>query len=254
VKTMKIISRILTLNLIFWAIFILPLGYLFVAAGKLFAPSGKYAHAMARRYLAMIAILAGARIHVEGRENLDPRQSYLIIANHKSAMDIPVLARVLHIHYKFFAAHFLFRYPFFGWSMAMAGYLPIDRTNREAAYASIHKGSRLLEKEEASLLIFPEGTRSPRIEVQPFKKGFLHIAQATHRPILPVVLYGTEKLKYKKSFWFHPGKIHVKILSPIPTAQLEETGWEALRTRVESTFRSAYMDTHQKQISAVRGQ
>ena len=54
---MKIISRILTLNLIFWAIFILPLGYLFVAAGKLFAPSGKYAHAMARRYLAMIAIL-----------------------------------------------------------------------------------------------------------------------------------------------------------------------------------------------------
>lgn len=251
---MNIISRVLTINLIFWSFLVLPFGYLLVAAGKVLAPSGKYAHSMARWYLAMISILAGTRIHVEGRENLDRRQRYLIITNHKSAMDIPVLARILHIHYKFFAAHFLFRYPFFGWSMSKAGYLPIDRTNRDAAYASIHKGSRLLENDVASLLIFPEGTRSARIEVQPFKKGFLHIAQATHRPILPVVLYGTENLKYKNSFWYHPGRVHVRILPPISTTHLKESGWDELRSRAENAVRSAYLDIHREQTSAVREQ
>lgn len=251
---MKFVSIILTLNLIFWAILVLPLGCLIVAAARALSPSGKYAHAMARRYLAMIAFLAGARIDVEGKENLDPRQRYLIMANHKSAMDIPVLARVLRFHYKFLAAHFLFRLPFFGWSMSLAGYLPIDRGDRSAAIASIDKGSLLLEKGVASLLIFPEGTRSPKIEVQPFKKGFLHIAQATHRPILPVVLYGTEKLKFKHSFWFHPGKIRVKILPPISTAQLEENDWEALRSKAESALRTAYLDLHQAQGAAVKAQ
>jgi len=138
--------------------------------------------------------------------------------------------------------------------MSKAGYLPIDRTNREAAYASIRKGSRLLENDVASLLIFPEGTRSAKIEVQPFKKGFLHIAQATHRPILPVVLYGTENLKYKNSFWYHPGRVRVKILPPIATTHLKESGWGALRIRTESAVRSAYLDIHREQTSTVRGQ
>jgi 1-acyl-sn-glycerol-3-phosphate acyltransferase len=239
-----LIPIILTVVMLVIGISVIVLGTPLVMLVRLLDPSGKTAHDLARWWLATLSKMVGTRITVEGRENLDPKRPCLILANHKSAHDILVLARVLPLHFKFFADHKLFSKPFFGWCMTMAGYLPINRSNRTQARASIIKGTGILRDGRASLLIFPEGTRCERPVIQKFKYGFLRIATEARRPLQPVILDGTEKAKPKSSFWFRPAHVHVSILPAEPVDRLARENWDEEKTRFEETFRREYQRIH----------
>jgi len=202
--------------------------------------SGSLANTMARWGLALLSIFCGARLDIAGQENLDKKQNYLILANHKSSVDIPILARILPIHFRFFASSHLFSIPLFGWGMYLAGYLPVNRSNRSEAYISIHKGIQILAQDQASLLIFPEGTRSEKPIIQPFKQGFLRIATDTQRPILPVILADTSDIKKKSESWYHPARIKISILAPISTEGLLKEQWPELRQEMETLFRTEF--------------
>ena len=75
--------------------------------------SGKIPHSLTRWFLSTLSYIVGIRVTVEGREHINRKQPCLILTNHKSSADILVVARVLHLHFKFFAASFLFSIPFF---------------------------------------------------------------------------------------------------------------------------------------------
>jgi len=233
-------AQIRTVILLSYGILLVIIGTPVVAVCRLFDRSGKIPHHLARWHMSTLSRIAGVRITLEGRENLDRRRSYLIMVNHNSSADILVTARALPIHFKFFAASFLFPIPFFGWCMAMAGYLPINRADRTQARASLKKGTEILRTGQASLLIFPEGTRGEDNEIQDFKLGFMRISTLAQQPILPVVIAGTGAIKSKYSFWYRPGKIRISILPPVPTQGLTEADWDRTKTKFEKMFREEY--------------
>ena len=111
----------------------------------------------------------GIKLEVHGRENLEPNRPAIYAANHQSAFDIFVLLAVLP-PVKFLAKIELFAIPLFGTALARAGSLPVDRSNRQAAVKSIDRAAQAV-REGSSIIIFPEGTRSPTKEMLEFKKG-----------------------------------------------------------------------------------
>lgn len=215
--------------------------------------SGKIPHSLTRWFLSTLSYIVGIRVTVEGREHIDRKQPCLILTNHKSSADILVVARVLHLHFKFFAASFLFSIPFFGWCMSMAGYLPIDRSNRIQARKYIMKGTQKLKSGKSSLIIFPEGTRCEKPVIQDFKYGFLRISTEAQQPILPVVVDGTAEVKQKNNFWFRPGQVHVSILPLQSTSGLIREDWSETKKKYEEMFRTEYDRIHKIRMSNQNG-
>ena len=118
---------------------------------------------------------------------------------------------------RFLAKQGLFYLPFLGWSMAAAGFVPVDRFDRKSAAASLEKAAKRLKRGK-SLIIFPEQTRTQTGELLPFKKGGVLIALKTGHPIVPVGLAGTFPILKKGSFFLTPGPVAIEIGDPIPTA------------------------------------
>ena len=152
-------------------------------------------------------------LKIEGLENIRPGQHYVIVANHQSLLDILLVLAALPVHYKFIAKKELFVWPFIGWHMGLAGYIPIDRnepTGRKTAFLS---AQRVLEQ-GVSVLFFPEGTRSPDGQIHPFKMGAFKAAKEAGVKVLPVVIDGTWdavpkhswKLRKKVAFVVSVGK------------------------------------------------
>lgn len=133
-------------------------------------------------------------IEVDGRENFSPRATYLVMSNHQSHYDVPVLFHVLGPPHgpslRMIAKIELFRFPFFGRAMLEAGFIAIDRASRESAIESLGVAKKRM-REGVNVWIAPEGTRSPNGELLPFKRGGFHLALDVGEPILPVTLQGT---------------------------------------------------------------
>ncbi|XP_027172390.1 1-acyl-sn-glycerol-3-phosphate acyltransferase-like isoform X2 [Coffea eugenioides] len=108
-------------------------------------------------------------------------------------------------------------YPLFGQLYFLANHLRIDRSNPSAAIQSMKEAAHTILKNNLSLIIFPEGTRSKSGRLLPFKKGFVHVALQTRRPIVPVVFTGTHRAWRKGSLHVRPAPLNVKYLPPIRT-------------------------------------
>lgn len=235
-----ILAIFLTVSCLFLGILIILAGFPLVAVCWLIDRTGKINHYLEKWYLSTLARIIGMKMTIQGRENYCRSEQYLIIANHKSSADVFAAGRALRLHFKFFAASFLFSIPIFGWCISMAGYLPIDRSNRRQARDSIIKGTGILKQGKASLLIFPEGTRIKAPEIGEFKFGFLRIAKEARKPILPVVIEGTDKIKKKEELWFRPGHVQISILPPVSTEDLTEDNWNETKQMYEEMLRAEY--------------
>lgn len=239
-----IVSIFLTVMLLFFGILIMVVGSPLVFVCWLLDRDGRINHYLEKWYLCTLSRIGGMRMTIEGRENYRRSEQYLILCNHKSSADIFAAARALQLHFKFFAASYLFSIPLFGWCISMAGYLPINRSNRRQARESIIKGTGILKAGKASLLIFPEGTRTEAPEIKDFKSGFLRIATEARKPILPMVIDGTSEIKRKDSFWFHPGHVYITVLPPISTEDITQDQWAGLKQKYEDLYRTEYARLH----------
>jgi 1-acyl-sn-glycerol-3-phosphate acyltransferase len=235
-----ILSRVRTVLMLLFGIPILIPGTPLIFVCWLLDRNGRIAHYVEKWYVNTLSRIVGMRLTIEGRENYRRSEQYLILCNHKSSADILAAARVLRLHFKFFGASFLFSIPLFGWCMSMAGYLPIDRSNKRQARESIMKGTGILKQGKASLLIFPEGTRTEGPEIKDFKFGFLRIATEARKPILPVVMDGTIDIKKKDSFWFRSGHVRVSILPPMSTEDITQDQWADIKQQYEDLYRTEY--------------
>lgn len=244
-----IVSIFLTVMMLFFGILIMIAGTPLVFVCWILDRSGRINHYLEKWYLCTLSRIGGMRMTIEGRENFRRSEQYLILCNHKSAADGFAAARVLRLHFKFFTASYLFSIPLFGWCMSMAGYLPINRSNRRQARESIIKGTRILKEGKASLLIFPEGTRTEAPEIKDFKSGFLRIATEARRPILPVVMDGTADIKRKDEFWFHPGHVYVSVLPPLPADDITEDRWPEIKKMFEEMYRTEYARLHHLRLA-----
>jgi len=168
-----------------------------------------------RRLGRMLTRVDPWRIQITGREHVDANQVYVIVSNHQSLADIPLLSH-LRLDTKWLAKSELFRVPLFGWMLRMAGDIPVDRSlPRQGARAMLRCAKYL--RQRCSVVFFPEGGRSLDGEVQPFNDGAFQLAIRERVPILPLVVEGTGKaLPSKTWIWGKSRVIQLRVLEAIP--------------------------------------
>ena len=172
-------------------------------------------------------------VRIEGREKIRRDATYVMVANHQSLLDILVLFR-LFVHYKWVSKIENFRIPLIGWNMRLNRYIELRRGDRSSVVQMLTRCRETLAA-GSSVMIFPEGTRSPDGRLRAFKTGAFLLAQSTRQPILPIVIEGTASALPKRGFVLQGRhRIRVSVLDEIPPESFAAESPEELALRVQA--------------------
>lgn len=175
------------------------------------------------------------RLHISGETISDPRRPYVVVSNHQSLADIPLISN-LPWEMKWMGKAELLKLPIFGWMMQLSGDIAVDRKNPRSGAHALIKAQRYLAQ-KCSVIIFPEGTRSLDGRVRQFTDGAFHLAIRAKAPILPLVIEGSKDCIPKNSWQFgKPSDIFLRVLPPIETSSLSIEDVQALRDRVRAAI------------------
>jgi len=175
---------------------------------------------------------SGTRLEVVGRENIDPSRSYVVVANHLSALDIMACLLAVQLPMRFLAKTELFKVPVFAQGMRAVGIVEVDRAARGSIHADVNRQGKNLIGKGRSLIIYAEGTRSRDGALRPFKKGAFTMALTSHLPVLPVSIHGSYEAWPPGQPWLHGGVIRVVIDPAIETKGMTQADGNALRDQV----------------------
>ena len=177
--------------------------------------------------------MLGVRTSVQGLEHVATGGPFVYAPNHQSHLDILALLGHLPGITRFAAKQELWRHPVVGGVLDTLGMIPIDRDAGERSIAALTEAAR----EQTSIVIFPEGTRSRDGRLREFKKGAFVLAIATGLPIVPVCCRGTRRLMPRGSqLAVVPGEVEIVIEPPVPTAGLGYEDRDALAARVRTAI------------------
>jgi 1-acyl-sn-glycerol-3-phosphate acyltransferase len=169
-------------------------------------------------------------VTVEGREKI-PDEATVMVANHLSFLDILVLFR-LFTHFKWVSKVENFRVPAIGWNMVLNNYIPLTRGDRTSVVQMMRACERTLAAGN-SIMMFPEGTRSPSGRMRRFKTGAFELAIKSQSSIQPIVIQGTHDALPKRGFILrgrHP--IRITVLDVVPVEAFEGMSVEDLTQHV----------------------
>ena len=180
-------------------------------------PRGDWFLRFARGWARTILTFSGVRVRVLHAERLAAGGGFVVASNHQSFADILVLLARLPLPVRFLAKRSIFRVPVLGWSIAAAGFVPVDRGDRARSVATVEAALDLL-KAGRSLVIFPEETRTRTGELLPFKSGAALLALRSGFPLLPVGIAGTRRVLPPGTLMMAPGRVGLSIGEPIAVA------------------------------------
>jgi 1-acyl-sn-glycerol-3-phosphate acyltransferase len=198
---------------------------------SLFDKNGDIQHRLAQLWAKVLLAVSFVRVRVEGMEKLDPKGSYVFVANHGSYMDIPAALAVLPQQFRFFAKKGLYKIPFLGSHLNRAGHLPVDKSNARNSLKSMTEGARVVAVRGISMMLFPEGGRTAE-GLRGFKEGAAYIAIKAGVPIVPVAIVGMRELLPMGSVHLRSGKVTVRVGDPIPTKGMTIGDREELTARL----------------------
>ena len=171
----------------------------------------------ARNWGKIVLWAAGIKVTFQGLHNLRMDAPQIVVANHQSWFDVFTLAAELPVRYRFVAKKELGGIPIFGRAWKACGHVSVDRGNREAAIAALDQAWREVHEEKLTMVLFPEGTRSPDGRLKPFKKGAFVMAVQGQVPLVPIAILGSRAIMPKGNNGIRSGEIVVRIGEPIPT-------------------------------------
>jgi 1-acyl-sn-glycerol-3-phosphate acyltransferase len=179
-------------------------------------------------------------ITVRGREHLgDGHETFILMSNHQSHYDIPVLYRAIPRRIRMVAKAELFRIPLFGQALNAAGFVKVNRGDREQAVQSLRKSTEMLEH-GTLLWIAPEGTRSVTGKLGPFKSGGFHMALDSGHRIVPIAIDGTRRVLQSGTIDLHRGHhVSVTIMPPIDPKEFGPSRRKELTEAVRRAIASA---------------
>lgn len=220
-----------------------PLIYVYTVAmgtlsllSSLFDREGRVQHWFARTWSRMILATTFSPVEVLGRENI-PSEPAVYAANHSSAFDIPLVYANLPKQFRIMAKIQLFRYPFMGWHLTRSGQIPIDE--KELNLAGVKKAIKTL-RSGMSLMVFPEGGRTPDGEIKKFQSGAFYMAIKAAVPVVPMAIIGAFEVLPMNTFVIHRGPMRLVIGKPIATSEYSTREMEPLAEKVKAAIEEMY--------------
>lgn len=172
------------------------------------------------------------QVTIEGKEKIRRNETYVMVSNHLSLVDIFVVYR-LFTHFKWVSKVENFRIPFVGWNMRLNRYIELRRSERSSVLKMIRACRQTLD-EGSSIMMFPEGTRSVNGRLRPFKPGAFELAIDCQRPLLVITIEGSANAMPKRGLMLEGShRIRMSVLGEIPVAELGDDH-EALAERVRA--------------------
>lgn len=224
----------------------IPLTFLFSISAfisTLFDSSGR-AYAWHARLWARLALaLNFVRVSVAGAEHL-PNGPVIFMSNHQSNFDILSLLAAMPRQFHWIAKKELFEIPVFGHSMRRGGYIPLDRGDGRKALQSLDVAAATIHNGK-SVVLFPEGTRTPDGNLLPFKRGGFVLARKAAVPVIPVTINGSGRINPAGQIRLYGGNIsitlHPPIVAPSDLRRSDAETWmmESVRSRIESVLEHA---------------
>jgi len=229
----KFTSILKLIVLLIWSILIIILAFV----ALLLTFNSKSAMWVAHKiWTPFILFVLGAKMTVVGLENIDKSKNYIILANHTSNLDIPMLTAGLPLVFYYVAKKEMQKIPFLGWIMTAAGIIFIDRENKMKAIRSMKIAGNKIKKGK-NVMIFPEGTFDGSEGLLPFKKGAFHLAMHAQIDILPVAIVNAKDVwPEHSSLKLKPGKVELRIGKPISTMGLTKDGIDDLSILTRQTI------------------
>jgi 1-acyl-sn-glycerol-3-phosphate acyltransferase len=183
---------------------------------------------------------AGARVAVDGLEQVSTDGPCMIVSNHQSSLDPIVQLRVLPVSLRVLAMRELFRIPVFGSALRMIGMIEVDRDSPD--FGEIDTGAARALAAGHWLLAYPEGRISPDGAVGEFRDGAFIIAIANRVPVVPVAIHGTRRIWPPGRRVIHAGPVRVAARSPLQTSSLTHRDVARLREQARDGICSAHRD------------
>lgn len=205
--------------------------------------SGDAAHQVARWWAGLVLSISGATIRLSGGENLNRHVNCILVSNHQSYMDAPLVISRVNLQVRFFANKGLFGIPFLGTHLRRTGHLPVTSGDPRASLRSLHDAAALVRQSNVSVLLFPEGGRS-RVGMLSFKEGAAYLAIKSGRPVVPLGIRGTRNLLPMGSISFRPGPIELHVGKPVVTQGLRPQDRASLTRLLEDEVARLCGDTH----------
>ncbi|MBT1076394.1 lysophospholipid acyltransferase family protein [Geobacter grbiciae] len=229
------------LNGLIYLLFFVPLTAFFsvlAMLGGLVDSRGGLAHRCALAWSRAGLILAGVRLRVSGAEQVPAGEPVIFMGNHQGNFDILVLSRAVPRRFSWLAKEELFRIPLFGSAMRRAGYIPVDRSDGRKALRSLDAAAKRI-RAGASVIVFPEGTRTLDGSLLPFKKGGFILAERAGVPIVPFTINGSMRVNPRNTCNLVRGaEISVRFGAPIPTSGSKALKGQPLMDRVRDSIQA----------------
>jgi 1-acyl-sn-glycerol-3-phosphate acyltransferase len=224
------LNGFLAIHTIIFCIWAIILGF--------FDKDGRLIHYyVARPWAKTILWVSGIKVRAKGQENADPRFPRIYMTNHQSYFDIFALLACLPVNFKFILKQELMKIPFLGIAMRRARYIGIEREDPRKAVQSINEAAEKI-KSGASVLIFPEGTRSIDGRLQPYKKGGFILALRSGCDIVPVTICDSYRIVPKGSLKVNKGAFSMHIGKPISVKSYDKAHVTQLMEKVRDVMLS----------------
>jgi 1-acyl-sn-glycerol-3-phosphate acyltransferase len=222
----------------------LVLGF-FAFVTYLFDRKGKVVHHYARLWGKTALLVNRVKVKIEGMEHLNGKGPYIFMSNHQGSYDIFALLGHLPYQFKWLAKKELFSIPFFGWTMMAAGYISIDREGTRETVEAMNEAAQKI-RDGMSVVIFPEGSRSPDGSIQAFKKGGFTLAIKSKVPIVPIAISGSRDIMPKDKLTATSGQIRILVDHPIEIQHCSSKDREFLMNKVRETILKNFQLLSQK--------
>ncbi|HZN55061.1 MAG TPA: lysophospholipid acyltransferase family protein [Candidatus Polarisedimenticolaceae bacterium] len=224
------------LTLLTFAVSTTVLGLAAIVAGGL-TGSTTVVFRLGRLWSRLHLRVMGIRPVYVGLAHADGAAPRVFLANHLSTLDIWVLTAALPVTTRFVAKRSIFWIPVLGQAMAVAGFIPIDRSDRASAIRSLSRAAETV-RAGASIILFPEGTRSRDGRLGRFKRGAFHLAIDAGVPVVPVAISGTFDVVEPNSIIVRPGPVRVEFAPPIDVRPFAPDDYDGLMGRVRDEIAS----------------
>jgi len=205
----------------------------------------RYLVARAAGWARRAVFLNGGRVTVSGREKIPATGPVLYVANHQSALDIPVLLGHLPGTPAFVAKQELLGLPMLGFWMRRIGCVAIDRSHARKGRDAVHEAAQRVRGGQR-MVLFPEGTRTrdPGGAMQPFRRGSFKIAMLADATVVPVTIEGSRLLMARARPEGFSGRVQLVVHDPIPLAGMDEEARKRVPEQVERLISDALSRHH----------